>query len=81
MRWSREDLLRTAIAPAAAVILTLIFFAVFDRWHKLGDPINSAVTIVLAVAGFAIAAGIDRWQVSRRRGGAAAKDPNSVSAG
>lgn len=80
MRWSREDLLRTAIAPLAAVALTLIYFALFDRWQKLDDPINSVVTMVLAVVGAAIAAGIDRWQVSRRRG-AATTDPNAVSAG
>jgi hypothetical protein len=80
MRWSREDLLHAAIAPLAAVILTLIFFAVFDRWHKLADPINSIVTTVLAVAGFGIAVGIDRWQVSRRRA-SSGKDQNSATAG
>jgi hypothetical protein len=67
MRWSREVLLRALVAPAVAVALTLIYFAIFDRWNSLADPINSIVTLALGVVGAAAAAGLDRWRVARVR--------------
>ena len=59
MPTSRDDLLRILIAPAVAVVLSLTFFAVFNRWEKLADPINSIVIMILGVVGFATAALID----------------------
>ncbi|HEY8837938.1 MAG TPA: hypothetical protein VIO16_09730 [Dehalococcoidia bacterium] len=67
MPTNREDLLRILIAPAVAVVLSLIYFAVFNRWEKLADPINSIVIIILGVVGFAAAALIDVQRAKRGR--------------
>jgi hypothetical protein len=67
VRASREELIRVLIPPVATVILVLAFFTIFDRWHKLQDPINSAATIVLAGVGFAIGVGLDRMRLQRAR--------------
>ena len=41
------------------VVLVLAYFAIFDRWNKLGDPINSIAVLVIAIAVCAIVAAID----------------------
>ncbi len=63
----KRDLPRLIIPPAAAVILTLAYFAIFDRWEKTGDPINSIVSPILGAVGFAIGVGLDRWRLRRTR--------------
>ena len=67
-----------AVPPLISIVLVLAFFAIFDRWTKYNDPINSIVTIVLALAGFGIGAGIDQLQVSRaRRAAGGSTQPSS----
>lgn len=74
----REDLLRTLIPPAAAVILSLLFFAIFDRWTQIDDPINSIVAMIMGLLGFAIGALIDiRRARSGKRPAAEAIDTTS----
>jgi hypothetical protein len=67
MPTGRDELLRVLIPPLATVVLVLAFFAIFDRWHKLDDPINSLVTIILAFVGFGIGVGVDRLRANRAR--------------
>ena len=64
---SKEDLPRILIPPVVAVALTLLFFAVFDRWDKLDNPINSLVVPVLGVVGFLVGALLDRRGVVRTK--------------
>lgn len=73
---SRDDLLRMAIPAASAVVLTVIYFAIFDRWTRIHDPINSIVTMVLGFAGFAIGVGLDTMR--RNRGKTPAPDTKST---
>jgi hypothetical protein len=63
----KSDLPRLIVPPAAAVLLTLLYFAIFDRWEKTGDPLNSIVTTILGVVGFLIGVGLDRWRLQRDR--------------
>jgi uncharacterized membrane protein YjfL (UPF0719 family) len=79
MPTSKEDLLRMAVPPLISVVLVLAFFAIFDRWTKYHDPINSIVTIVLALAGFGIGAGLDQLRVNRARRAAAGSSTASTS--
>ena len=67
MQVDKEDLLRVLIPPLAAVALTLLFFAVFNRWDKLDNPINSIVTPGLAAVGFAFGVFLDRLGIARAR--------------
>lgn len=64
---NRQDLLRSLIPAVVAVVLTLIYFAVFNRWDKLADPINSIVTIVLGFVGFGVGAVLDIQRARRGR--------------
>jgi len=59
----RDDLSHLIVPIVVSVLLTLAYFAVFDRWNHLDDPINSIVTPLLAVVGFAVGVGVDRWRV------------------
>lgn len=67
----KNDLGRLIVPPALAVILTLAYFAIFDRWEQTGDPLNSIVAPILGAVGFAIGAGLDRWRLRRIRARAA----------
>ncbi len=63
----KHDLPRLIVPPAAAVVLTLLYFAIFNRWEKTGDPLNSVVAPILGLVGFLIGVGLDRWQLRRSR--------------
>ena len=43
MPFDREELLRVLVPIVVGVILTVLFFAIFDRWNQVHDPINSIV--------------------------------------
>ena len=75
----REELLRTLVAPVSAAILVLAFFAIFDRWQQLGDPINSIVTVALGLVGFVVGATLDRLR-ARRGQMASSSTPDTPSA-
>ncbi|MHB8578192.1 MAG: hypothetical protein ACYDCQ_23010 [Dehalococcoidia bacterium] len=77
---SRDDLLRTLIPPATAVILTLIYFAIFNRWDQYHDPINSVVVMILGTLGFAAGVGLDLLRRNRRRTPAATAESTTPSA-
>lgn len=75
----KNDLPRLIVPIAAAVILTLAYFAIFNRWEKTGDPLNSIVAPILGAVGFAIGVGLDRWRLRRVR--TAATTPPAEQAG
>lgn len=62
---SKDDLPRILIPPIVAVVLTLLFFAVFNRWDKLDNPVNGIVVPLLGVAGFVVGVLLDRRGVVR----------------
>ncbi len=75
MPGNRDDLLRMLIPPVVAVALVLLFFAIFDRWTKINDPINSVAALLLGMLGFAAGAALDwRRAGGRRPAGDAAAD-------
>lgn len=74
---SREDLLQTLLPPAVAVILTLAYFAIFDRWDQFHDPINSIVTMILGTLGFAAGVGLDLLRRRRRTAAPTAESPTT----
>lgn len=61
----RDDLLRTLIPPAASVVLIVLFFAIFDRWTQIDDPINSIAALIMGALGFALGAFIDSRRARR----------------
>jgi hypothetical protein len=64
---NRDDLLRTFIPPVTAVLLTLLYFAIFNRWTAIGDPVNSVVTMIMGTVGFALGVLIDIQRARRSR--------------
>ncbi len=67
MPTNRDDLLRMLIPPATAVLLTLLYFAIFNRWTAIGDPINSLVTMIMGTLGFGFGVFLDVLRVRRSR--------------
>ncbi|HLZ69689.1 MAG TPA: hypothetical protein VKV26_07225 [Dehalococcoidia bacterium] len=63
----KHDLPRLIVPPAAGALLTLFYFAIFNRWEQTGDPLNSIVAPILGAVGFLIGVGVDRWRLRRAR--------------
>jgi hypothetical protein len=75
-----EKLSHIVVPVIVAVLLTLLFFIVFDWWDNLDNPVASIVTPLFGIVGFAVGLGVDRWRLKRGRTQNAGNTPPLLSA-
>lgn len=64
---SRTALSHYVVPPLVAAILTIAYFAIFNRWTSFDNPISSIVVPILGAIGFAAGAALDQWRINRAK--------------